>query len=190
MYRAGLRGYILALVETTTTFPNPDFYPTFDRLVQKFDPSSGTGPLLVGLGPVRDVLRDFNDRFPGNEQYVKLLEQNPNPFDAKRAKAYYRRDCLRGLDDTQCMQLLERQRAVMLPGYSILLLEEITFPSRHTNWMLTSWEQAGSAIGTELQMGRTSKRLRDMFKKAGFTVRCDRPALGFMTLWELSLELV
>lgn len=144
----------------------------------------------MGLGPVRDVLRDFNDRFPGNGQYVKLLEQNPNPFHAKRAKAYYRRDCLRGLDDTQCMQLLERQRAVMLPGYSILLLEEVTLPSRQANWMITSWEQAANAIGTELQMGRTSNQLKAIFKKAGFTVRgFDRPALGFMTLWELTLEL-
>lgn len=171
-------------------FPNPDFYPIFDRLIQRFDPSSGRGLLLVGLGNVQHVLERFNDRFPDNKQYVKLLEQNPNPLDAKRATACYRRDCLRGFDDDECMQLLERQRAAMLLGYSILLLEEITLPDQQADWMTTSWEQAGNAIGTELHMGRTSRQLTALFAKAGFTVRCYRRALGFMTLWELTLKLV
>lgn len=147
IYGAARRSYANALSVVTTVFPDPEFYPVFQRLIQPFDPTK-SDVLLVCIGDVPHVLQRFQQRFPnhpgrlilenidphfhhpgGHENLFGIIHHDifaPQPIIG--AKAYY---CtgLRGHDEAGCVRILRELKLAMVPGYSILLLDEFALPA-------------------------------------------------------------
>lgn len=187
-----------------TAFPDPNYYPVFQRLIQQFDRFYGD-ILLVGVGHVRHALQKIQQMFPdhpgrlimenvdrtmhypADDQNFEVIDHHifaPQPI--RGARAYYC-TALRSYDQADSLIILERFKQAMVPGYSILLLDEFAVPAQNASWAVTSTERVEN--GAVAQVEQMEKELNTTIQRAGFHLRRSyRPANGTMVLQELELS--
>lgn len=74
----------------------------------------------------------------------------------------------------------------MVPGYSILLLDEVALPAENATWLVTSVERVESCANNEIKP--TEEKLRSFVQRAGLALRRTyRPAFGTTVLMELEV---
>lgn len=191
--------------ESNTAIRDPGLYSVVDRLIDPFDPSKSDF-LLVGIGFVAPVFRWLKRKFPDHpgrvileniEEEYKYFADPENAFEVirhnalapqpiKGARTYYLRHAFRLYDQADCVRILEQLRPALEPGYSTVLLDEVTIPPEGASWPLTAFERMNIAVdGME---ERSEEELRAIIHRAGFRVRrTHRTALGWTSLMELDL---
>lgn len=204
LYGPAIRSYADTLTADTTAFPDSHPYPVFQRLIQPFDPTI-SDVLLVGIGHVPHVLQRFKQRFPqhpgrlilenidpsrdnprGYENLFEIIRHDRfSPQPIQSAKAYYC-TALQGHDEAGCVRILRQLRLAMVPGYSILLLDEVALPAENATWLVTSVERVESCANNEIKP--TEEKLRSFVQRAGLALRRTYgPAFGTTVLMELEV---
>lgn len=207
------KSYSSQLRADTTAFPDPTFCPEIlERLIESFDPTRGN-ILLVGMGQVGHVLRRLETMIPnhagrliledikGNDP-ERLAEDYPlgpeEPFElkfynlrnppplTKGAKAYYIRTLLKRLDDDHSLKFLEQLKQAMVPGYSIVLIDELLLPAQGASWPVTTADRLNFLLGGPPK--RTEEECNALIERAGLKVRKTyRAPLYWTTLMELEI---
>lgn len=161
--------------------------------------------LLVGIGRVDDVLQQFSSRFPNHPGRLILEKIDPSNYEHPAghsfevlnhdildpqpimgARAYYLRTPMRRAHGAAFETILEQVKLAMVPGYSILLLEELGVSGPDATWTVTSVDRVDNAA--QATMSLTKECLERILEQAGFRVRQTyRPRFGLTFLVDLEL---
>lgn len=131
----------------------------------------------------------FLEDYPLGAQEVFEVRQydlcNPRP-PAKGAKVYYLLTVLNQLHDRDSLSFLEQLKQALVPGYSIVLIDDIVLPAQDTSWPVTAVDRLNYLTGNSRK--RTEAEFITLIEAAGFKVRKTyRAPLCWTTLMELEL---
>lgn len=141
---------------------HPTIYPVQQRLLEGYEHAKGDALLVDVGGNVGHDLLEFRRAY--DQQHVKgrlILQDLPAVIESapaeelrqagietmvhdffteqpiKGARAYYLHHILHDWQDEQCVEIVQRVREAMRPGYSRLLVNEHVIPAMGANWEAT-----------------------------------------------------
>ncbi|KAI1277558.1 putative O-methyltransferase [Xylaria sp. FL0933] len=161
-----------------------DWFPVENRLLR--DATEET-PLLVdvGGGKGHDLLA-FHQKFPRQKLVLEDLAsvtntvQGLNPaidiveYDffteqpVKGARAYFYHHILHDWSDSKCLEILEKLKRAMKPGYSKLLIHEMIIPETGASKFHSMLDLTMMAFNAGME--RTKRQWEELLNRAGLTV--------------------
>ncbi|KAJ2902791.1 hypothetical protein MKZ38_000072 [Zalerion maritima] len=139
---------------------DPGFFPVQERLVEGFDSSSSSDPvMLVDIGgshghdvdefrrkwpevPGRLIVQDLPPVIGAIDELDAKIERMEYDFHTeqpvKGARTYYMHSVLHDWPNETCLSILSRIKEAMKPGYSRLLINENVIPSTGAYWETTA----------------------------------------------------
>ncbi|KAI1352909.1 putative O-methyltransferase [Xylaria sp. FL0043] len=161
-----------------------DWFPVENRLLR--DATEET-PLLVdvGGGKGHDLLA-FHQKFPRQKLVLQDLASVTNSVHGlspaidiveydffteqpvKGARAYFYHHILHDWSDSKCLEILEKLKSAMKPGYSKLLIHEMIIPETGASKFHSMLDLTMMAFNAGME--RTKRQWEELLNRAGLTV--------------------